>query len=186
MKKSSLLVVVAMVVLAAQTFAFDGQRHGFVLGGGLGFAPISRWSLSDSRYTFGEKTSESRPGIGLNLLIGYAIDNQNMLVYEGNATGYTTKLNDKFASQGMDAFAWYHYFGPTGKTAFVAAGIGLYSFDIENAGDFSNGLGILLGGGYEFARHWQFGGYLGFGRTSQSDVDFNHVHLNLLISTVAF
>jgi hypothetical protein len=186
MKKHSLLVMVAMVLLAAQTFAFDGQRHGFVLGGGLGFAPISRWSLADNQYTFGGKASESRPGVGINLMIGYAFDDQNMLVYEGNATGYSSKLNDKIATQGMDSFSWYHYFGPTGKSAFTTAGIGLYSFDVENAGDFSNGLGFLLGGGYEFARHWQVGAYLGFGRTSQAEADFNHVHLNLLISTVAF
>ena len=160
MKRCAFLTFVVLVMLSAQLFAFDGQRKGFVLGGGLGFSPVGRWSVADNQAIFGGKTSESRPGIAANILIGYAFDNNNMIVYDGDATAYSSTFNDKISSQGADVFAWYHYFGPCGKSAFTTAGIGLYVFSVEEVGDFSSNLGFLFGGGYEFARHWQVGAYL--------------------------
>ncbi len=186
MKKSVLLVTVVVVLAATQVFAFDGHRQGFVIGGGLGFSPVARWAFADKAAADGRTSGESRPGVGASIIIGYAFDEQDMLVYDGNAVSYSSKLTDKAASQGDNTFAWYHYYGPTGKCAFTAVGIGLYNFEIDGAPDFSSGLGFLLGGGYEFARHWQAGAYFGIGRTSQANVDFNHLHLSFIISTIAF
>jgi hypothetical protein len=88
--------------------------------------------------------------------------------------------------QNFDGAVWYHYFGLPGKSAFTATGLGIYSMKVEDYDANDVGFGMLLGGGYEFARHWQFGGYLSFGKTSAGGWDYKHTHINVLISTVAF
>jgi hypothetical protein len=186
-KKTVIIGVLLTILLVSTAVAFDGHRKGFVLGGGLGFAPIVKWEMEESPedgVPYGH--DETRAGVGLNLLIGYAWDDKNMIVYEGNAAGFTTAVSDKSAAQGFSGAAWYHYFGPAGKTAFTVVGLGLYSYDAEYDDPHDGGFGMLLGGGYEFARHWQVGGYLSFGSTTAHDRDYNHATLNVLVSGILF
>jgi hypothetical protein len=187
MKATATIGVLLVVLLASAASAFDGHRKGFVLGGGLGFTPLARWSVEES--FLGHTTyshHETKAGVGLNILIGYAWDAKNMIVYEGNATGFMTDIDDQSAAQGFDGAAWYHYFGPAGKSAFTVGGLGMYGFDLEHRDQNDPGFGMLLGGGYEFARHWQVGGYLSFGITSANDIDYHHATLNVLVSGVLF
>ena len=181
-------IVLTLTLLAASSASgFDGNRKGFVLGGGLGFAPVSSWSVDISPF-FGPISSinETGAGIGLNLIIGHAWDEQNMIVYEGNVTGWKSDFFDMTMSQGFNGGAWYHYFGIPGRSAFTTLGLGVYLFDGEDVTANDVGIGFLAGGGYEFARHWQVGGYFSLGRTSDAGVDFDHYHLNILVSGVAF
>ena len=38
------MVIVLTLLVASSSFGFDGNRKGFVLGGGLGIAPTAGWS----------------------------------------------------------------------------------------------------------------------------------------------
>jgi len=158
------------MVLVSSASAFDGLRKGFVLGGGLGLAPTASWDA--------DIIDDSGTGFGLNLLIGYAWDEYNMIVYEGNIAGYKS-IADIRVSQGFNGASWYHYFGPQGKSFFTTAGLGFYVFDFDHdsygSGSNDPGAGVLLGGGY-----------LSFGRTSDSFYDYNHTHISVLVSAVAF
>ena len=181
-----LALAVALVVLtAAGAQAFDGNRKGFVLGGGLGFAPVGAWKLDNT------PADEARAGIGLNLLLGYAWDEKNMIVYEGNVVGYTSNVfrlagQNKTVSQGFNGAAWYHYFGRKGRSWFSVAGLGIYSMDVEGFSANNPGAGILLGGGFEFAAHYQVGLYLSTGKTSDGPADFTNSHLSVLFNAIAF
>lgn len=191
MRRLLVCLLVVAVLIPATSSAFDGMRKGFVLGGGLGVAPMAKWSVESG----GESFDESKVGFGLHVVIGYAWDEFNMIVYEGNIAGYTS---DEFyntitgqsltLAQGFNGASWYHYFGPQGKSFFTVVGGGFYIFDVEDASDaWDPGLGYLVGGGYEFARHFQIAGYLSGGQTSLLGVvDFGHTHLNVLVSAVAF
>lgn len=191
--KCGVIVLSVVLLMASTAMAFDGQRKGFVLGGGLGLSPVGSWK-SDIDVT--PKFEDSGPGGAAHLIIGYAWDNHNMIVYEANAVGYESDAYgvDFTAGQGFSGASWYHYFGPMGKTPFIVLGIGAYMFNGEFDGfdhldiEFSNdpGGGVLLGGGYEFSRHWQVGAYFGAGQTSEPGADYDHVHLSLLVSGVAF
>jgi hypothetical protein len=186
-KKTTIVAMLMAISLVSTAAGFDGHRKGFVLGGGLGFAPVATWSVEESfigHTVFSE--DETRAGVGINLLIGYAWDEQNMLVYEGNAVGYSSENYDQTVAQGFDGGAWYHYFGRPGKSAFTAGGLGLYGFNMEESDNHNSGFGMLLGGGYEFARHWQVGGYLSFGRTSVQGLDYKHSHLSVLVTGILF
>jgi hypothetical protein len=183
MRKVLVLAGVALLLLSATSMAFNGQRKGFVLGGGLGVAPTASWKVN---VVGNLGVEQSGPGLGLNFIIGGAFDDMNLLVYEGNVAGWKDDLFDESVSQGFNGAAWYHYYGPAGKSAFTTVGLGFYVFQEEHYNSNDPGFGMLLGAGYEFAKHWQVGGYFSFGKTSSSGVDFDHHHLNILVSGVAF
>lgn len=189
MKKQLVLSVVIGLVCISSSFGFNGQRQGFVLGGGLGIAPSSSWegNVYDVFAMQIVNADEHGVGLGLNFLIGYAWDEKNMIVYEGNVTGWTSDLFvDQSIAQGFNGGAWYHYFGVPGRSAFTTLGIGFYVFDVEDYDANDVGGAILLGAGYEFAPHWQVGAYLGAGQTSDPGGDFDHAHFSILVSGVAF
>lgn len=187
MKLARVLTLVMLVVLIASSVsAFDGMRKGFVLGGGLGFSPYTTWSFSEELFGFNVNFDESNVGIGLNLVIGYAWDEYNMLVYEGNVTGANSDLLDETISQGFNGASWYHYFGPQGKSFFTVVGLGFY---VNKVGDYDAddpGGGYLFGGGYEFARHVQAAVYFSGGQTKSDGVTIGHNHFSILIGAVAF
>ncbi len=180
MKLRLVILSILLIIFASSAWGFNGERKGFVLGGGLGFAPIVKTTLGS--------LEDNKSGVGAHLLIGHAWDDYNMIVYEGNVSVYAISgyYEDITVGQGCDAAVWYHYFGETGKTAFTAAGIGLYRYMVDGENATDAGLAILLGGGFEFSRHWQFGAYISFGKTSSGSLDLDHTNLNILISTVAF
>jgi hypothetical protein len=185
-----------IVAIASPTVAFDGNRKGFVLGGGLGFSPTA--TIKSDPVTFNDpflgpitfQIDESNSGVAVNFVIGYAWDEQNMIVYEGNIVGYSLGSGPSKVDvyQGFNGVSWYHYFGPVGKSGFITGGLGAYVFNVDDQ-DADMGGALQIGGGYEFARHWQFGAYLGFGKTGDpdfSDIDYKHMHLSIVVGGVAF
>lgn len=189
MKKILAVVFVLLTAMATSSFGFNGNRQGFVLGGGLGLAPTSRWEGNVYDISSGQivRADENGVGLGLNFIIGYAWDEYNMIVYEGNVTAWSSDLFiDQSIAQGFNGAAWYHYFSTAGRSAFTAAGLGFYVFDVGDYDANDPKLGLLAGAGYEFARHWQVGGYIGIGQTSDPGGDWDHTHLSILVSGVAF
>ncbi len=178
------------MLCAGSAQAFDGKRKGFVLGGGLGIAANSHWEIDNL------PVSEDKAGLGLNLLVGYAWDESNMIVYEGNVTGYSsdvassvgrfTGMGDQTITQGFNGAAWYHYYGSVGRSLFTTVGLGVYVFDVKDFKANDPGFGLLLGVGYEIARHWQFGAYFGGGQTTSSGTDFKQSHINVNLNVIAF
>ncbi len=178
MKKLVILVIGLSLVLAVSASAFNGMRKGFVLGGGLGFAPQAKWEIGTIK--------EEKSGMALNFIIGYGWDESNMIVYEGNVVGYSSDIPNQTFAQGFNGVSWYHYFGPGQKGAFTAVGLGAYVFDPGDFSDPDPGGGLLVGAGYQFSPHWQVGGYFSSGKTSEGIFDYDHTHFSILISTVAF
>lgn len=187
-------VLFLSLMVTSSSSAFDGKRRGFVLGGGLGFAPHANWGRISG-------IEESKTAFGLNLIIGYAWSEENMIVYEGNVAGYKSDVLNTDIAQGFNGASWYHYFGSQGKAIFTIVGLGLYVFDsdkvplIDNMGDrigtqggtHDPSFGMLVGGGYEFARHVQIGSYLSVGQTNRTRSEaYHHMHINILVSAIAF
>ncbi|UCG61759.1 MAG: hypothetical protein JSV52_00265 [Candidatus Zixiibacteriota bacterium] len=193
MKSTRVLAVVLLVVLlASSASAFDGMRKGFVLGGGLGFAPVANTSID------GLEGKYEKQGLGVNFLIGYAWDERNMIVFLRDGAIYSETIEltwgdvvfrDKInMAQGFSGVGYYHYFGPVGKAFFVTAGIGFQDWmSLEE--DWENpdlGAGLLFGGGYEFTRHVQVYSSVSFGKTSDAFFDYNHAQWIITVSAVAF
>jgi hypothetical protein len=114
-----------------------------------------------------------------------------MIVFEGNVA--VTKSDwffDEQVAQGFDGFAWYHYFGPQGKSFFSTVGLGLYYFKLENYDANDYGAAFMIGGGYEFTRHIQVGAYFAAGRTEMqlfiTKHEMSHKQVNIIVSAIAF
>jgi hypothetical protein len=195
MKRILALLLLFLLIFTTSALAFDGQRKGFVLGGGLGFAPVNRWSTGGF--------NENGVGWGDNTLIGYAWNEKNMIVLEGNGTFYNSDILDVNILQFFLGPTWYHYFGPQeGRTFFSVVGIGGYYFGLPpfssyirislNGGEMppfpptARGVGYLIGGGYEFAKHYQIGAYLGGGRTSEHGTNYDNLHIVILLSNIDY
>ena len=185
MRRFLFFSVIVLVLCAASVSAFDGNRKGFVLGGGLGFAPYVHSSASVSVFDgFSVSGDVDKSGVAIKLYLGYAWDEYNMLVYEGNYAGVDEDNNSYI--QGIDCAAWYHYFGEKGKTFYTILGLGLYSADSDNSDRTDPGIGYMVGLGYEFARHWQVDMQLTGGKSEDDYFDYGHTNLTLMVSGVAF
>jgi hypothetical protein len=188
-------LILILVCLAASSFAFDGNRKGFVLGGGIGLAPVSRFSVGNYH--------EDGLGVGVNFVIGYGLDNQNLIVYEGNVsyrnselfskTGWETEyffdggtIGNQMIGQGFNGAAWYHYFTKKKNSFFSTLGAGVCILQTSDFGSNDFGFGFLVGGGYAFSRHWQVGSYFVNGKTSNGYLDFNHTQLTILFGYIGF
>jgi len=188
----SKLIVLCAVVLTMASMnvaeAFDGHRKGFVVGGGAGFSPHASWE-SDAL----GNPDDDGAGTGINVFVGYGWDRANLIGFEGNIVKYNTDVDNKQvdAYQGFRGISWYHYFGDEGRSFFTVAGLGLYAyifedFDSNTDGTNDQGGGFLAGGGYEFMKHWQLGVYASGGRTRTPHYDYDHTHVNFLVSGLVF
>ena len=179
-----LLPVLLLLLLAIpdSSFGFDGKRKGMIVGLGIGAAPIAHWSVTPSGPDFDEI------GLAGNGLIGYAWDNQNAVVYEGNGCIYkSSQLGDAWVLQGLDAIRWYHYWGNRDRQAFTCVGIGLWVFDGQYSNINGNGFGYSAGIGYEISKKVQVGCYYNGGRTSNDyNLKTTQSVLTLLITVVAY
>ncbi len=182
MRLSLLFSAIVLVFCATSVNAFDGNRKGFVLGGGLGFSPYIHTSVSAGFTSI--EGNEDKAGVAIKLYIGYAWDEHNMLVYEGNYAAYED--NDNTLMQGINCAAWYHYFGEKGKTLYTTLGLGLYTADSELSDPTDPGAGYLVGIGYEFSPHWQVDVQLSGGKSESSPFEYGHNNLTVMISGVAF
>ncbi len=201
MKRVVVFVLMAVVMIASSAQAFDGLRKGFVLGVGLGYSPYSKWSIEISGRIFGqvvdEKIDESNTGPAIDFIIGYAWDESNMIVYQGTGLVYNSKFfgenagglsieDSRQATQAFNGVAYYHNFGPVGKAAFAAAGVGGYFWKVKDFETNDPGPAYLVGAGYEFVRHVQAGVFVSGGQTTDSGFDFGHMHVSIQVTAIAF
>lgn len=192
--KKGIFFFLLLVTLVPSAFAFDGNRKGFVLGGGVGFSPYSKWSTDSpiDRFLRDPIKSESSNALGWHLGIGYGLDDRYMFLLEWNAAGWDSEFWNQTMFQDFVGISVYRYFGPPGKSVFYTLGAGIYGFEGEKIifGDeelrTDRGFGFIFGGGYSFSKHWQVGAYCTVGKTSGGDSDFNLLHTNVLVSGFAF
>ncbi len=192
--KLALQLILILLILGPTSRAFDGKRKGVVIGGGVGFAPISRWSVSATNLDVYTDQSESKAGIGAHLFGGYGWNEKNTLVAEANLSSFKSEFFSSYVlypknrriKQGYIGASWFHYFGSVGSSLFTDIGLGYFYFKVDEIKATKTGGGFLFGAGYEFAPHLQAGVYIAGGKTSNDDVKFNHTQINVLISAMAF
>lgn len=180
------VLVLILALCATSAFGFDGARKGFVLGGGLGFGYASVSVDNEPQYE-----SLTNAGVAGNFLIGYAWDEQNMVVFLRDAVVYSEQTifgGSLTLVQGFSGVGYYHYFGLPGKSFYLTGGLGLQDWTPLESGYTANdyGFGILGGGGYEFTPHVQVYGSFSYGKTSDIIFDYTHFQFQIGISAVAF
>jgi hypothetical protein len=180
MRYSTRVILALMLMLAPlRASAFDGQRKGFVMGLGIGAAPLAHWSQKE------RGISETGANVVFEGFIGYAWDDRNMLLWDGVATWRCSEAaGDSVLFQSTAGPLWRHYYGTKASSLFSSVGAGFMQQDAEGYNLEADGWHIRLGGGYEFTKQVQIGLDYAFGWSDRNAHRFWH-HLLMLTASVA-
>lgn len=155
-----LLVLAFVVALAMPAMGFDGQRKGFILGGGLGFGMTSFSQTLEYGGLKSTSDTENKGAFITNFKIGFASDEQIEFYYASKVTwfGITNVYDENVTvANGLNAFGMTYNLKPAFPTYFITGGIALATWDLpfeDPAPDTWTGFGLYVGGGYEFAKHY--------------------------------
>ncbi len=148
----SLLVIALTLAPAGDADAFDGSRRGFVLGFGAGWGQAEQ-TLSGSLGGMSFDATSEYSGVATDFRIGGGLSDQWLLYWTSQQVFFSSE-NTTFG-QGIGAVAVTWYSRPEAPALLLEGGVGVGGLaDLEGGGS-DTGFGILLGAGYEFARHWQ-------------------------------
>lgn len=183
--------------------SFDGKRKGFVIGGGLGVAPIAHQGRMDRRLTSYETENYgwdstvtrvtyspfynpvNRSAIALQIDIGYAFDERNVLCYREQHAFYS--YYDVW-SQGMASLTWSHFYGESPGPLYSTVGLGYFLLSnfssARSIGGIDDGLALSFGVGYEFKRH--FACELSFSQGKTNSGLTRCTNVILMLSTTAY
>lgn len=146
-----ILLLLTILSLSSTVSAFDGERKGFVFGGGIGL------------FSLPENKGESKI-VTFNLVLGLGLSEQNLIVLNGaegdprtvgDFSGGTHTVMDK----SFYLISWYHFFKPSKESMFAGIGIGKYnnSFMTDAIWESPNSIKLSFGYGYN---HFIFEAYL--------------------------
>ncbi len=173
----AVFIMVSLLGLAIEADAWDGQRKGFILGGGLGFGSTSFKQEVSYGGLSSTSDTESKAAFMTDFKIGYAWSNQWMVFYNSGTSWFTIENvnSDKVTiSSDVSGIALSHYFKPAAPSWFLTGTLGFSAWDapFEEDSEAQIGAGLLLGGGYEFARHWNLQADLQFSNPSDDEGGF--------------
>jgi hypothetical protein len=168
------LVGTAMFLAAGSASAFDGQRHGFMLGIGLG-AGFSSFTQEIESPIGNGSGSDSKGGLATEFRIGGGIGNQFFLYYSNKVNWFSIENvnNDKVTiADGVGSVAGQYFFKPESPSGFVSGGLGIggWSTPMESNSSSLSGFGMFAGGGYEFSHLWSVEGSLSYASPSTSEL----------------
>ncbi len=178
-------IIILILLLSQPVLAFDAEREGIVIGGGIGYAPSAYTEISgflSSRV----KTN----GVAGSLMAGYGYNENTLflLMIEGFKTNNGT-FSDTSAKawQGFTGVGVRFYFDDIGSSFFISSGIGLQRFikTQNNSVTHESGLGFLAGAGYEFTENFQLQTTFSNGQTRNS-FRWDHVQFIMTVSFVLY
>ena len=181
--KSFVLFVAAFFVTVSSLYAFDGKRDQWVIGAGMGYAPIDKVEIGH--------WSNTRGGIAFQLLVGPALDERNLLVAEANVSfmgsNWTLFSETPSRRQGFVGLNWFHYYGSYASSFSTSFGLGIAYLKFSSDSPNSPGLAYQVGSGYALAGgHVQIGLYLSSGSSSNDGGNFTQTQLTSLLSFIGF
>jgi hypothetical protein len=146
--KTCLVLLLSFLLLSAHLLAFNGQRKGFILGGGAGagFLSYETYGLKSTRFS-----------LATNFKIGYAPTDSFEIYYLASTSWFWLDGTSCFI--GLTAVGLTQYLNPKGTGFYVTGGIGLSSLQfLSGDEDYTNGFGLLGGIGYQVSKHWSLQG----------------------------
>ena len=183
MKKLKIIATAYMLVLAySNLYSFDGERNGFILGGGIGGGYLSS-STSYESYS----TTDNRGVFLTNFKIGYAPSNTLEIYYTSKVSWWAETIMTY--ALGISAIAATYYTDAETETGLsLSGGLGLstLSAPFESSYGSSNGFGLFGGAGYEFAKHWSVELDVLYSTISESETNLNSFGVRLTVNVLAY
>ena len=142
-------IITFLLVVAAVSSPIARGRRGPVAQIGVILSPIARWH--------DPVTLESDNGVGggAHFMVGYGISNTDLL-----GVGFDLNLRnsavwpDSVGAQGLSSLRWDHYFSKQSGSLHSSLSVGRFWLNAPGGSPRSYGLGIQLGGGWEFRRNF--------------------------------
>ena len=182
----SIFVLLSSVHMA---FAFDGNRKGFLLGGGLGLGVDTyTQELSDGIDTV-KSDRLTDFSIGTDFKIGGGVSEQLFLYFHNQSAWFSIDniFNDTVTIQsGVAGVGMTWFTSPEPRGFFLTATVGAAYWDtpFESDSDALTSLGAILGIGREFAPHWSVDASVLFGSPdrTESGITLDTTSLSVLIT----
>jgi hypothetical protein len=172
--KSLLFVTVIVFAISINVFAFDGQRKGFILGGGIGFGMTSHTEKYKYDGTSQEFDSESKGALMTNFKIGFAPSEQVEIYYTQLSSLFKTSeayVREVTILNAIGGIGVTYSLNPSAPTVLFNGGLGLAMWALpfeDNPPEVWSGLGLWGGVGYEFSRHYSAQLDLAYGNPKKS------------------
>jgi len=183
--KTSLLLILFVMLTVQQTKASDGERKGFIFGFGLGSGILSIDNDIDGRGFFATGKESKIPFVS-NSKIGYAPSNRLLIYWSGKASwfGMTNAKDEKtFVTAGTGALTASYFLKPKSPSLFFSAGLGYSNwtmpFEVDEEPWY--GFGLFAGAGYEFVEHLYIEGGISWGNPSNESNGVSSKSNNLLM-----
>jgi opacity protein-like surface antigen len=153
------VTAVLVVAFAVGANAFDGQKKGFILGGGLGFGMTSFTQSFEGGGISITSDRENKGAFGTDFRIGWGVNERTAVYYTGKISwfgidnGYGESVT---IADGIHGLGVTHSFRAWVPTWFVTGGLALatWSAPFETNSGTWNGFGFYVGTGYEFSKHY--------------------------------
>jgi len=163
------LIACLTLCIATGASAFDGNRKGFILGGGLG---LGLTSFTQTVEVYGVSVTsdrEDKSAIMTDFKIGFGASDQVLIYWSSKVSWFSIENvygNNVTIANGFGGVGVTYYFQPAAPSPYIQGGVGFstWSLPFEEGTDTWIGGGLSLGGGYEFSRHWSVEGDLVFGK----------------------
>ena len=180
-----IILLVNLFLFTTSLFAFDGEREGIVIGGGVGYGPVARNSIDGF-----SSTKVSSSGTAFNLLAGYGYNNNTLflVMHDGIISKtHTTVSAEESVYQGFTGLGVCFYFDEVGSSFLLTSGIGVQHFSKLESTDSKHelGLGYLIGCGYEFREHFQLYASLSNGQT-KTTFEWEHTQLMITLTIIGY
>jgi hypothetical protein len=185
-----------LFLVTTNAHAFDGQRKGFLLGFGMGPGLTSFTQKVAVGWISVESSREDKAAVMTDFKIGFAPENTWAIYYTSKVSwfGMTNALgNGVTIANGLGALAASYWFKPQAPSPFIAGGVGYSTWALpfeDNPPETWVGIGLFVGGGYEFSRHVNIEGYLCWGKPKREEFGIeassNTLSLMLAINALAY
>jgi hypothetical protein len=159
MRATIITLSILMISLTITSFAFDGQRQGFVMGIGGGPAFISYNEIEKApEIETREYEAKNNAGLKFHLKTGYSPSEQ-LSTYIKMEISYTNLSSDA-KTTGLTGLGTDYYLKPDSPSLYFTSLVGiswwnetLFGQYLLSPGDGFKGLGFEIGIGYEFKSH---------------------------------
>jgi len=182
----ALIAMAGVLLLAASVSAFDGDRKGFILGGGAGLGAVS------------SEGDDTKLAFMTDFVIGYAPTPQLAIHYTNKVAWYSTEwitgsiwdwqTESITTVAGVSAAAVTYWFQPVAPSPFITGGIGIgiQAAPFESNADSYTGLGLVGGAGYEFSRHWSVAAEIVYAKPEERGFSWDVWAFRLMVTGLAY
>ena len=189
----AVLLVIAFLTLGliSDADAFDGNRKGLIVGGGIGHG-VTSYTRTLERYgQSGTSDRENTYGVQTDFRIGYAANEFFQIYYVNKVSWFN--LDNYFGNtvtiaHGVGGLGVTYYLQPVVPSYFFTGVIGFSTWfaPFESNSDVWNGFGIAGGFGYEFARYWSVEVCVSHGNPSKTGSGISALTVKTCVNFLAY